>query len=1078
MCRPVTIFRLAAAGLLAAAAMAQTTGGVFRGEVRDATGAMVPQARVEFHSAARGLTLAVESNRRGSYVSPNLIPGSWTLRAEKAGFRTEVSGPILLDVNQTVRVDFDLSIGEQSESIEVKAASGQLLGVESAELSQVIGAKEVAEMPLNGRAWQQLILLSGGVNPGAPGESGSPHPVNVYGQRTKGNLFLADGVSVTSSAQGRGNSFNMPLEAVQEFSVQSGAYSAEFGDVAGAVINLQSKSGTNNWHGSLFEFVRNDRLDASDFFSNATGLPRNPLRYNQFGGSLGGPLRRGRTLFFADYQATPVHNSAPAVVSLPTAAQRGGDFSAQTAPIYNPFNSSLARSPFAGNVIPASVIDPAAAAISAALPLPNQFSAPGAPLAFDNYAATRVSKSTVQSFDIRIDHQFNEANSIFVRYSFQNTDASTPSLFGPPLGGSLLGAGTTRARLQNVAIGNVYQFSPSVFHELRIGIDRQTTFLRQEDYGQDLSARFGIPGTNTSPETSGLANLSIAGLFDVGGSLLTPLTLATTDENLTEKITWARGRHVFRAGVDYQRGLGSTGYLVYGRGFYTFLNLTTSSLIGTPGGNAYASFLTGAPYQVLRDQFSPGKAGLISGRYGFFAQDDIRLTPRLTVNLGMRYDVMPYPREMHNRLSNFDPVSGTIRIAGKDADERLVRTDFGDVAPRIGIAWSPGNAAKTVLRAGFGVSYTDPYGGAGILNSNEFNAPFYYVGNTTIFPFTAPTLRLSSGPPPLVVPPVTAPSGNQRYLVPDARNPFSRTWSFEIQRALSASSLFAISYVGTSGNHLLMASNINAAQPGATAPAGRRPYGSAIAEVRELSNTADSIYHGLEVRFERRFTHGFHMLGSWTCSKSLDDQSNGTDNVASGGQYPQDPLHPELDRGLSSFDRSQVLVANAVWEIPFRRHAWRPLRAIASGWQLSGILTAETGPPFSVLMNCADVNAEGNNCRPDRIGAGALPDGRRSIAAWFDTRAFAIPSPQAWGNAGRNILRAPGSVNLDFGIARSIALAPDAANRRLQLRAEFFNALNHTNLGLPQGSIDSPAFGAITSSAPARQIQLGARFEF
>ncbi|HVV46719.1 MAG TPA: TonB-dependent receptor, partial [Bryobacteraceae bacterium] len=503
---------MAVAVLMATTAMAQTSGGVFRGEVRDESDAAVPHAQIEFHSAVTGLTVAAESNGGGLYVSPNLIPGLWTLQAKKSGFRTEIAGPILLEVNQTVRVDFRLRVGEQSESVRVEAASGQMLAVESAEISQVIGAKAVAEMPLNGRQWQQLILLSGGVNPGAPGESGSPHPVNVYGQRTKGNLFLADGISVTSSAQGRGNSFNIPLEAVEEFSVQSGAYSAEFGDVAGAVINLQSKSGTNDWHGSLFEFLRNDRLDASDFFSNATGQRRNPLRYNQFGGSLGGPLRRGRTLFFADYQATPVHNSAPVVTSLPSAAQREGDFSAQTAPIYNPFSSSPARTPFAGNVIPRSLADPAAWAISAALPFPNQFSAPGQPLAFNNYAMTRVSTSTVQSFDARIDHQFTAANSVFLRYSFQNTDANVPSLFGPPLGGSLAGAGRTRARLQNAALGNIYQFSPSLFQEFRVGINRQTTFLTQEDYGQDLSAGFGIPRTNISPETSGLANLSIAGL--------------------------------------------------------------------------------------------------------------------------------------------------------------------------------------------------------------------------------------------------------------------------------------------------------------------------------------------------------------------------------------------------------------------------------------------------------------------------------------------------------------------------------------------------------------------------------------
>src|SRR3569833_3124786 len=280
MCRLVITLRLAAAGLLAGSVMAQTTGGVFRGEIRDATEAVVPHARIEFHSAVTGLSVTAESNGQGLYVSPDLIPGLWTLRAERAGFRTEVAGPIVLGVNQTVRVDFGLQVGEQSGSMQVDASAGQMLAVGSAEISQVVGAKEVAEMPLNGREWQQLILLSGGVNPGAPGESGSPHPVNVYGQRTKGNLFLADGISVTSSALGRGNSFNFPLEGVQEFSVQSGAYSAEFGDVAGAVINLQSISGTNNWHGTLFEFVRNDRLDASDFFSNATGQPRNPLRYN------------------------------------------------------------------------------------------------------------------------------------------------------------------------------------------------------------------------------------------------------------------------------------------------------------------------------------------------------------------------------------------------------------------------------------------------------------------------------------------------------------------------------------------------------------------------------------------------------------------------------------------------------------------------------------------------------------------------------------------------------------------------------------------------------------------------------
>jgi hypothetical protein len=284
-----SINRLLSAGfLVAGVAVAQISGGAFRGEVRDPSNAVVPRAKIQIRSAANGMEAVAESDGQGLYVSPSLIPGSYLLSAVRTGFKTEVFGPVLLEVNQTVRIDFALQVGDITESIQVQAAPGQLLSSESAEISQVIGGKQVAEIPLNGRSWQLLINLSAGVNPGAPGESGSPNPVNVDGQRTKGNLFLVDGISVTSSAQGRGNDFNIPLDAVQEFSVQAGSYSAEYGDVAGGVINLQSKSGTNDWHGSLFEFIRNSATDAANFFSNATGQSKNPLRYNQFGGSAGG----------------------------------------------------------------------------------------------------------------------------------------------------------------------------------------------------------------------------------------------------------------------------------------------------------------------------------------------------------------------------------------------------------------------------------------------------------------------------------------------------------------------------------------------------------------------------------------------------------------------------------------------------------------------------------------------------------------------------------------------------------------------------------------------------------------------
>ena len=384
--------------------------------------------------------------------------------------------------------------------------------------------------------------------------------------------------------------------------------------------------------------------------------------------------------------------------------------------------------------------------------------------------------------------------------------------------------------------------------------------------------------------------------------------------------------------------------------------------------------------------------------------------------------------------------------------------------------------SKTVIRAGYGIGFIDPVGSGSILNSNEFNIPFYFRNNITLFPFTAPTYKLSSLLPALTVPSASAPTGDQRYLTPNDGNQYSQTWSLSVQKGLSNSWMLETAYVGTSGNRLLMTSNINAALPGTTDPVARQPYGSALGEIRQISNGAHSIYHGLQTKIEKRFSNGLYFLASYTWSKSIDNQSNGTDDSAASGQYPQDPRNAALDRGLSSFDRTHRFVGSLVWEIPAPGFSeWS--RAILGGWQLSGIVGAQTGSPFSVLMPCATINAQGNNCRPNIVGNGALPSDQRSIAEWFNTSAFVTPSPQAYGDAGRNILRGPGGTNIDMGLSRSFQWR-GVETRRFQIRSEFFNALNHTNFGLPVHSIDSPALGTITSAAPARVIQIGARLEF
>ena len=1071
------------AALLASVANAQTSGGVFRGEVRDPSSAIVPHASIVIRSNEAGTRTVAESNGDGLYVTPTLIPGSYTLSAVKPGFETEVFGPVTLEVNQTVRVDFGLNIGAASDSVQVEASGTQLLSTESGEISQVVVGKQVAEIPLNGRGWQQLINLSAGVNPGAPGrvgiaESREYQRTTDEGEPVSGGWSLDDFVDPRARQRlqhpFRGcsrvlGSGRCVLGRVRQRGGRSHQPAVEIGHEQLARVAVRVLSQRRSGRGGfLFEPDRPaEERAALQPVRWIFGRP-DPAQQDVFLRRLSGN-RHAQCATNADersFERTAV----------------GEFFRTRGVPIiYDPFSAGFARTQFANNTIPASLLDPAAVKITALLPQPNQFDGAGNPLPFNNYAVTRMDTSNVESFDVRLDHQFSEKHNIFARESFQNTSSIVPSLFGPPLGGTILGAGGTSARNQNAGIGYTYTISPTLINELRLGLNRQTTSLTQEDYGQNLAQQFGIPGVNTSPQTSGLSNLNVAGLFDIGGSLLTPLRLATTDWNFTEKITWIKGRHVIRLGFDYQHEMGSSGYLVYGRGLYTFLNLSTSSLIGKPGGNAFASFLVGAPYQILRDQFPPGLVGLLSYRTGFFAQDDIKVSAKLTVNLGARYDIMPYPREMHNRLSNFDPATGTMLIAGANTSQRLVNTDYKDLAPRVGLAYSPSD--KTVIRAGYGIGFIDPLGAAGALNSNQFNVPFYNLGNITEFPFLPPTYTLSSNLPGLVMPSPNAPTGNQRYIVPTDGNQYSQTWSFSVQRAINPALMFEVAYVGTSGNRLLAASNINAALPGATDPTKRQPYGPALGEIRELSNSAHSIYHGLQAKIEKRFSRGLYFLGSYTWSKSIDNQSNGTDNVIASGQYPQDPLNTSLDRGLSSFDRPHVFVGSVVWEIPFGRGSAERSRArelvdgVLGGWQVSGILSAQSGAPFSVLMSCADINAQGNNCRPNRLASGALPSDQRSIQQWFDTAAFAIPSTHEYGNAGRDILRAPGVNNIDLALSKSFPWGR-VETRRLQIRSEFFNTLNHTNLGVPVNSIDSPAFGSITAAAPGREIQLGARLEF
>lgn len=1082
-------------------ASAQVSGGLIRGEVRDPSGAVVPNAVITIASVSSGFSITTRSSSEGIYVSPTLNAGEYILTAEGPGFKKEVFGPVTVQVNKTVQVDFSLVLGVASETVKVSASSAQLLEAENATVGQVMNSEAVTQIPLLERHWQDLIGLSAGVNPGPPGLSGSPNAYNINGQRDKYNGYLVDGVTVSPPIQGHLNDFNMPLDAVQEFSVQENSFSAEYGDVAGGVINLQSKSGTNQFHGSAFDFFRNDFLDATNVFQDAfkkanPGLSTDKLRYNQFGGSIGGPIRHNKTFFFADYQGVRQRTSSGFGTHLPTDAERSGIFSTTVFNIGGPLPFFLEPIP-AGTPVP---IDPAAAALVALLPHVNPANAKIAP-GINNYFGITPSTESDDFFDVRIDHQVSEKNTLFGRYSYQNSDSVSGTPFGAPLAGSVLGFTNHSNRAQNIAIGHNYLFRPSLINEFRFGFSRVNGAFTSQNFGKDIASTFGIKGVpDGTLGGSGLPFMQISGYTALGDGILTPLLNTTNTLSFSDNLTWVRGRHTLKAGFSYGYEWGNNYFTLFAHSFDIFTGLS---------GNGFADFLQGRPLVILRDK-TLGASNPRAPFYGMFFQDDFKVSSRLTLNLGLRYDIMPFFSDANNHEANFDPKTVTTVVAGVNAPTRPVATDYKNFGPRVGLAYKLTGDNKTVLRAGYGLGFTDPIGAANALISPAYNPPFA-ASNTFInlngalfeprFLSCADPTTACSVLPIVNIPPASAPTGDLLYFPPNGRNPYSQTWNLSIQRALASDTLFEIGYTGSEGNRLFVFSNINAAPPGPAATSrSRQPFGPAIGHIRTYSNAGHSSYNGLQTKLEKRFSKGFYFLAAYTYSKSIDNQSNGNDNAGAVPQEPQDPLNLAAERGPSSFDRTHRFAFNGVWQVPFGRgraagkDVPAALDAVLGGWQVSGIFTAETGPPFTVVMSCDDIGStndfgSASFCRPNVAGnpyassphflvdPATCPAG---CVQFLNPAAFTKPTA-AYGNEGRNPLRAPSDKNLTLGVAKYFRLGQNEA-RRLQFRAELFNPFSWTEWSQsPVNDLDNKAgtpIGQILSAAPARVVQLGLRLEF
>jgi hypothetical protein len=1082
--------RTAAAVLFFAAACfkpvsAQNITGTILGTIKDQSGALVAAANVLVTNANTGLTRTVQTDSNGGYVVPSLPIGTYVLRAEKEGFRPVIKTGIELRVDARVTVDVGFEVGSIQQAVTVESAP-PLVNLASADIGQVLTSQTISRLPLSTRNFVDLIALTTGVTNGTPGENlqgGLPQSqpfgrtaFNVNGLRTDANNFMMDGVDINDPVLS-GLVVSPPLDAINEFKLEQSAYSAEFGRAAGGVVNLTMKSGTNQFHGELFEFARNKAFTARSFFDAATP----PFVQNQFGGILSGPIIRNKLFFFSDYQGTRVKKGVTYIQTVPTAAQRGGNLADQVQ-FYDPLSvtgtSSTGlpiRAPFAGNQIAASRINPVAAKLIGALPLPNLAGN------INNY---RTSDSNAQNFDsgdVRIDAILPRSGNLFVRYSNANARIITPAVFGI-LGGTPLLSGDSATQGQNVAIGYTQVFSPTTLNELRLGFTRKGQAITNTSGGQNLSDQYGLPGFNLgSFFTSGLATISGAGFSSIGSSPYTPDHIFNNIFDYSDNVSIVRGRHSVKLGFSFIRRQDNHFEANYPAGNIGFSTGFTGqpSASGVATGSNLASFLLGFPSSYSRD-FPFGPWGLRSSEFGGFVDDLVRVTERFTLEFGLRYEVFTPLSEVNNRISNYDLQTKRLLVAGVNTNAATIESDYNNFGPRFGFAYSLTSDKKTSLRGGFGLFYIPSKTQGGTGQRLIYNPPFAISQSVPFDGSGTPTFLLGTAiAPPTVVDP-NNPSGAVRMYDKYMRDSYAAQWNIDLQRQFGQTWVVDAAYVATRGVKLWNSFNINQAIPGAGPLASRYAVSPNVSSISSSADLGSSTYQSLQLKAEKRFSQGLTFLAAYTYGKSID--SGGSSGSLGPGASPQDAQNLRAERGLSTFDIRHRFVFSSLYALPFGRGKTflsslnRAEDALLGGWQLNGIFTLQSGLPFTPTLNSNPSNSNSGFSRPNRIGDGALPSSQQSIQKWFDVTAFAVPSVFQFGNSGRDILTGPGTVNLDLSLFKIFSLTE---RYQLEFRAESFNLANHANFANPATAIDAPGAGTITSTYNnGRQLQFALKLMF
>ncbi|MGH9469270.1 MAG: TonB-dependent receptor domain-containing protein [Terriglobia bacterium] len=1060
---------------------AQVSTGTITGRVTDPSGAPVPAATVTITEQNTSVAVKTATATNGDYSVPLLKPGLYSVRVSARGFQPALRSNLTLQVQATVEADFQLQLGRVSQEVNVVSTGAPVLQTSSSEVGTVVNMQTTQELPLNGRNFSQLALLAPGTNGGEVGsvrQTGGGNETQRAGASIVSNGgrgsfddYLIDGLDDRDQSVGTIKVFPL-VEDIQEFKVETSNYDAEFAS-GGAVVNVITRSGSNQLHGSAFEFLRNSGLDARQFFD--TSVPK--FRQNQFGFSLGGPIRKDKTFFFGDYQGFYINQASTVIDTVPTALERGGDFSDIKNVIYDPSTYNPAtntRQPFIGNLIPPGRISAQSQRILAVYPLPNL------PGVANNFTFTPLEVTRQNQFDVRIDHTISERDSFFARVTDGTATVRWPNA-APLVNGKINplaymslnranNAPSTQATWQET-----HDFTPTLINQFALGYTRFGLSVFPPDQGENTATKLGIAGANTSGIASSMTSLDVSGLTGIGPARAVPEVVPQNTWQLNDTVAYVRGAHSVKFGFQGIHNIFGFAQLGQLNGELAFTGIYTTNPASPSGtGDGFAQYVLGLPNGSSKGVYLRGVPEASYSEIGTFLQDQWRIRPKFTLNWGVRYDIFTPPVEKYNRQSDFDPATGQIILAGQNGVSRsIVDTQHGNVSPRVGFAYTP--TAKTVIRGAYGLFYFNEQGTGGsarLFIANPFASTFSVSCSAT-----APCLQVANGVPPItsgVVSPtaVYIPTGNQTANV--------QQWNVTVQRQLGANTSLQAAYIGNKGTHLNIALNPDTAFPGPGPVLPREPW-PAYSSISAWEPVGNSSYNGLQLSAEKRMSNGLWLLAAYTWSKSLDDGGGGNSNDSEGRSNVQNPRDIAAEYGLSDFDYSSRFTLGHLYQLPVGRgkrflgNASGIQEAFLGGWDLRGILTLQTGAPFSLSMSTSTANT-GTGQYPNRVCNGNLPASQQNINRWFNTACFAAPPLYQFGNAGRNILIGPRLSTYDFALAKDFRL-----NERfgLTFRTEVFNIFNSANFDIPNASIGSRSAGTITGVVTnAREIQFGLRLHW